>query len=119
MSWPTVTSTFEIDLTLGAGLIGDQRLAEQAGGGLFGVLLGSDELDALGHPVGPGLLAAGDLERLAAVDLGADRDPLASPARVDLGLDDDQAAAELVVSLGRLLGRRRRRFPRGPRPRPP
>ncbi len=30
MSWPTVTSTFEIAWPVGAGLVGDQRLAEQA-----------------------------------------------------------------------------------------
>ena len=101
-------------LTLGAGLVGDERLAEQAGGRLHGVLARADELYALGHAVGPGLLAAGDLERLGAVDLGTDRDALAATAGVDLRLDHDQAAAERVVGRGRLL-RRRHHDPRGDR----
>ena len=94
-------------LPLGAGLVGDQGLAEQARRRPCGVLLRPDELDALGHPVVAGLQAAGDLQGLAPVVVGADGDPLAAAAGVDLGLDDDQAAAELVVGLGRLLGRGR------------
>ena len=93
-------------LPLRAGLVGDEGLAQQAGGGLLGLGRGLDELNALGHAVGPGLLAAGDRQGLVAVDLGADGDPLASAAGVDLGLDDDQAAAERVVGLGGLVGRR-------------
>ena len=106
-------------LPLGAGLVGDQGLAEQLGGGPLRVLLRPDELDALGHALLAGLQAAGDLQGLAPVVVGADGDPLAPAAGVDLRLDDDQAAAELVEGLGRLVGRGRRRSPRGRRPRRP
>ena len=38
MSCPTVTSTLEIGLPCGTGLVGHQRLAQQAGGGLLRLL---------------------------------------------------------------------------------
>ena len=84
-------------------LVGHERLAEHArgrGDGLFGR---ADELHPLGHPLGARLAAAGDLERLLAVDLGADGHPLAPPPRVDLRLDHDQAAAQALVGRRRLL----------------
>ena len=66
-------------LTRCAGLIRDQRLAQQACRSLLGLGGRLHELHTLGHALGTRLLAAGDLQRQVAVDLGADRDPLAPP----------------------------------------
>ncbi len=70
-------------------LVGHEGLAQQTGGGLLCVFSRFDELHPLGHRLGPGLLAAGDLERERPVVVRADCNPLSPPARVNLGLHHD------------------------------
>ncbi len=88
--------------SLSTGLVGDQRFAQQAGGGFFRIGGRLDQLHPLGHRLGPGLLPAGDLEREGAIVVGPDRDSLAPAAGVHLGLDDDQPASERIVGFGGL-----------------
>ena len=82
------------ELALRAGLVGHQRLAQQAGRGVLRLLGDRTSCTPLAIEAGRGLLSAGDLERLVAVSLRTDRHPLAAAAGVHLGLDHDQAAAQ-------------------------
>ena len=102
MSCPTVTKHLGDRAPLRPGLVGHERLAQQAGGRFFGVLGRLDQLHPLGHRVGPRLVAAGDLECQCTIVVGTDGHSLAPSAGVHLGLDDDQAAPERIVGLGGL-----------------
>ena len=95
------------ELSLGARLVGHERLAQQAGRGVLRLLGRAHELHALGHVRGPRLASAGDRERLVAVVLWTDRHALAAAPGVDLGLQHHRLAAELVErrqGLGRAAG---------------
>ena len=69
-------------LALGAGLVGDQGLAQQARGGLLG-LVAADRTSwtPLAIPSGRGFWPLAISRASRAVDLGADGDPLAAAAR--------------------------------------
>ena len=84
------------ELALGAGLDGDEVLAEDAGGFLLGLRGGAREAHAADAVATDLALVVGRVGREALVHGGGlglgDEAALAAPAGVDLGLDDDLAA---------------------------